>query len=305
MRSCVAPMKGYDPSLNMKKEQTAKMPWWGWLSLLGLKAPIAAVIWAVAFSRVFHLVQEIYWTYQFLLVAVWCVTMGSRLITVFYNDPEIVHDARLYFVKSNCVWLTFCVLVAVICGLWTIFFQVGVGMISYASLPLLMSIFYLMLRTTFRDKKGSLTWLTLSCLCGAAAFSFGVAVPAYFYGIPNAGLGFFFYTPIWYLTIYIFLILMYRHKWMMRGRESERDEQTGLGLWVGILLLLVFCLISAWHINRFAETWFFYALGFGCACLYILERFLSKKLSSAALCAFGWVVLCLPALFLWALLAKW
>lgn len=291
----------YDNQLTIMEDSVKRPPWWSWLSLLGLKAPVAAVAWAVAFSRVFDLVQEVYWTYQFLFVAVWCVTMSNRLLAVFSGDPRVDSEPRLFFAKSNCVWLSFLVAAAVICGLWIIFFQVGVGMVFYASLPLLASILYLLMRTVFKQKPGGSSLDSVECFCMAVAFAFGAAIPAYFYGMPNAGIAFFFYWPTWYLVAFVYLVLMYRRKWfgMNDADEDERKEQADVMYSFCILLLLAFCVFSAIQPSRVGETWFYYALGFGCAGLYLLERFGEKRFGSEALVALGWLVLCLPALFLW------
>lgn len=281
-----------------------KTPWWSWLALLGLKAPIAAVVWAYAYSRLFYLVRDAFWTYQFLFVAVWCVVMGSRLIAVVNRDRDIRHDPRLYFARSNFVWLSLLVLIAVICGLWIIFFQVGSGMISYATLPLAMSISYLLIRLrSGRDGSGQIR-IAIGSFCAAVAFAFGVSIPAYFYGIPGAGLGFFFYTPTWYLAVFTYLVMMSRRRWMLRGVDLEREEQSAVGLSFGMFALLIFCLFSAWQTSRFAETWFFYSLGFGCACLYLLERFFSRKLDAERLCPLAWLVMIMPAILLCILLSS-
>lgn len=281
-----------------------RLPWWGWLSLLGLKAPVAAVVWAVAFSRVFDLVQEVYWTYQFLFVAVWCVTMSSRLMVVFSGDERVNSDPRLFFARNNCVWLSFFVVAAVICGLWIIFFQVGVGMIFYASLPLVASLLYLLMRAVFKKHTGDGSLDSVECFCMSVAFSFGVAIPAYFYGMPNAGVAFFFYWPTWYLVAFVYLALMYRRRWrgLKDEAEEEKEEQADVMYSVCILLLLVCCVFSAIQPGRVGETWFYYALGFGCAGLYLLGRFAERKFGSDALVALGWIVLCLPALFLWVVI---
>ncbi len=293
-QECMMPFLGMDNDGAVK----ARTPWWMWLSFLGLKAPVAAMAWAYAYFRVFHLVRDIYWAYQFLFVAIWCVIMGSRLIVVFRDEKAALRDSRLFFARSNCVWLGHFVVVAVVCGLWIIQFQVGTGMLSIARLPLLLSLAYLIIRTTVQTRRPNSSWVAVGCFCAAAAFSFGVSIPAYFYGMPNDVLGFFFYTPTWFLTVFVYLAMMYRKRWLMPPGSRREDESGEIALSFGLLVLLGFCFVSGWQIGRMAERWFFFGLGMGAALLFIVERWLGGRVSRDALCTLGWASLVLPALFI-------
>lgn len=265
-----------------------------WPMLMGLGIPLAAVVWALAFARMFYMVKQVFWLYQYLFVAAWCVVMGARLLSVI-NDLE-TKDAAQIFVRKNWIWLSLIVIVAVLTGLWAILFKVGYGVITFFWLPFLASLVYLSYRVWHKRNRPRL----FRCLAGGFAFSFGSVIPAYFYGVPNGIYGYFFYTPLWYLTVYVCLVRLYAGKWKYDESEEEFFEDSkGVSLTGGVLLLLLGCLIVVWRQTVASEVWFYYALGVGAAVLYLFDRFWIGRVRQdyrwACVCA----ILVLPAVLIY------
>lgn len=81
---------GPDPDDSPDSMDRKRTPWWMWPNLVGLDAPLVAVIWLAAFTRAFE-APVVSTHYVVLFFAVWCLYTADRLIDVFRikaGDPS-------------------------------------------------------------------------------------------------------------------------------------------------------------------------------------------------------------------------
>lgn len=95
----------------MPSDGSRKSSWWQWPNLLGLDAPIIAVIWEMLFSRgiganippVFHLI---------LALGVWCIYLADRIADTLKFPTARSETARHRFTRSHLTALAVLTLVA-------------------------------------------------------------------------------------------------------------------------------------------------------------------------------------------------
>ena len=79
-----------DPDDSPDSAIRERTPWWMWPNLVGLDAPLVAVLWLAAFTRAFE-APVVSTHYVVLFFAVWCLYTADRLVDVFRikaGDPS-------------------------------------------------------------------------------------------------------------------------------------------------------------------------------------------------------------------------
>lgn len=268
------------------KHQT---PWWAIAQLWGLEAPIAALCWALAFSKILWITQVPLAVYFFLFVAVWVLSMLLRMARVFSKTTTAMNDWRAPFYRDHFIPLSCVTLAMMAAGVWIALFQVGVGLLGYCSLPFMFGCLYFL--------SGAFTHTlvkNIRPLFGALSFAFGCLVPPWFYTISRGWDEFLVYRPCYSLAILLYLYFQFRKYWMQR-RLEKRDASSDLALNILLLAYLIYTLVVASFV-RGQEQYFYYALAVGSGGLQLMDRFRSR-LSDEALHSLSWAGLALAAIF--------
>ncbi|MEG2328378.1 MAG: hypothetical protein RSB48_08820 [Akkermansia sp.] len=286
-----------------------KIPYWSWIKLLGLEAPVAAVIWALAFCAILDLNTTPFRIYQFLFVATWCITILRRLFLVIGDDPACTTQSELFFMRGNFFVFILLFAIASICGIWLILFQIGSGAISYAWIPTFFGLWYL---SKLRKTKGVAPTsgrVAFAFLFGAIAFSSGVVIPSFFYSYSYSSIlpfyavqtRFLFYPPVWYLIAFVYISLMSRYFWYQEHDGGDDKNHLGLLCSLGMLLLFIICITAnSWHLTV-NEYWYYKTLAVGAGGLYLLNHF-RGRIAYETRTSLMWLALILPALLLLLLL---
>lgn len=273
-----------------------KVPAYAWINLLGLEIPIAAVCWSILFCEIIDIHTVPSNINQFLFVAAWCATMGTRLFHIFKN-PKL-HDLspELQFAKSNWIILSFLTGMAVLCGLWMILFQLGIGIFSYALLPFSFCMLYF-----YRGKliRQGIT----GHIYGALAFASAAPIPAFFYSpanqivfppyIPNPQS--LFYPPFWALAGLTCLISLCRTSFFDEEAPTTNRIRTTIPILTGVLFFFIISEMMRLKTES-PEFWYFTAIGAGTALLYYIDQ-IKHRFSTEAFLVTSWVALIIPVPF--------
>ncbi len=270
-----------------------KPQWWEWFFLLGLDIPVAATLWALAFTEFLYVVISPSKLYQFLFVAVWCIVMGGRIIRVIARDPKVEQDEILSFTKRHCFILGFLVILASIAGSWLLLFRLGVVIFEYAITPGIATLLFLLLLPIAIKKPSSSKNMALIAL-SSFAFGLGAAIPGYLYGMTQGSIVYSVAQPVWYLIILLTLRGISWDVWFREETESDFENDPSSLVMLGcIAIFIVACLITAHHFGDYREeAWIYYAFSISAALLFALDR-LKKHLSLLALDGLSW--LCVSA----------
>ncbi|WP_038165051.1 hypothetical protein [Verrucomicrobium sp. BvORR106] len=106
-----------------------RIPWWLWLNVLSLDAPLVAVLWQAALARVCRLTlpDGCYWA---LGLAVWIIYMADRVLDSFSNEVQLASTVRHAFYRRHRVWFLVGVIPAATAALgWTALTEVPEGIL--------------------------------------------------------------------------------------------------------------------------------------------------------------------------------
>ncbi len=252
-------------------------PWWLTIQLWGLDAPVAALCWGLAFATLMDIPMITSGPLLLLAASVWLITIATRL------DRAVRRNQGWYmrFYRSNLVPMALLTVSVAAASLWMLFFHVGQILILYTYKPFLLLLL------------GSLPWLNhVEPLRGfflSVAFALACAAPAAFFSVLVSPSELWNFAPVWYLAILIFLYYLVRTSWHM---EEDAARKRGLIVSVGLVLLFLFCLLSAGSAPSIERS-LCLTIAIGAACLELLVR-LRPRLSQDALFSLGWLAMTLP-----------
>lgn len=298
MRWMTVPRLAVSPWVTMifpiMEQLMQRPPWWAWFSLMGLEIPCAAIAWSFAVSQSHLVVVSSPWLYQFLFVAVWCVSMMARMLKVLRRMPDVSSDECLQFAKKHCFVISLLIVLAAVAGLWIMFFQLGVVIFEFALLPCLCSFLFLCFSTTSYRGHGWSVGFVLGTCCAAIAFASGAGIPAYFYGSLNGSWGGLLSMSTWYLAALVMLSMFSRERWTEeeRGEDSPQRDMVAL-VWMGVLVMyVVFCLLAAAR-EYTGDSWIYYGLATAGAFMFVLDR-LKAAMPPLMLYSLSWIALIAP-----------
>jgi hypothetical protein len=131
-------------ALSHSSRSRTRTPWWLWLNLLSLDAPIVAVLWQAALGHCYR-VKLLPGTQAALFLAVWLIYMVDRVLDSFAPVPEGRMSARHAFYRRNRRLI--CILViptaTLLLLLLSLFAIPGAVMLRGASLGFLVALYLL------------------------------------------------------------------------------------------------------------------------------------------------------------------
>lgn len=121
-----------------------RAPWWLWLNILSLDAPIVAVLWQKALAHCYS-IKLLPGAQTSLFLAVWLIYMVDRILDSFAPIPDRFVSARHAFYRRNRTF--FCLVVipaaALLLGLLALFALPGAVMLRGAALAFLVALYLL------------------------------------------------------------------------------------------------------------------------------------------------------------------
>ncbi len=251
-------------------------PWWLTIQLWGLDAPVAAFCWGLAYAHLMD-IPMITGAPLLLLAAVWLVTIATRL----YRAVTRRRGWYTLFYRSNLVPMAALMLAVAAATLWMLFFYVGQILLLYTYKPLMLTVLGLL---PYFSHAKALRGFFLSL-----AFALSCAAPAAFFSVLITPSDLWGFAPTWYLAILMFCYYLVRASWQM---EEDTARRRGLVVSVGLMLLFLFCLLSAGSAPSFERS-LCLTIAIAVACLEMLVR-LRPRLSQDALFSLGWLTMALP-----------
>lgn len=277
-------------------EQTEeRLPAYAWINLLGLEIPIAAVLWSMLFCQLADINTVPLHLFECLFAAAWVAVMGTRIIHVLNNPGEKNPEPELQFVKSNWIILSLLTIIALFCGAWMLFFELGIGLISYVITPFIFCVLYL--------EKGKLCGQEISKhIFGALAFASAIPVPAFFYSL-SSSLSLPFYLPNPQAFLHPSLLCLAGFVCLISLCEASvcREEgdpahsvriRAAIPLLTGILIFWIIYQMTELTTST-PEFWLFASIGAGTALIFYLYQ-INRRFSCEAFHAFSRLVLIIP-----------
>ncbi len=249
------------------------------MQLWGLDAPLAALCWGLVYAHLLDIPMITSAPLLLLVASVWLFTIASRLFRA------VVQRRSWYvlFYRSHLAPMSMLILCVSAATLWMLFYYVGQILLDYAVIPFVVLVLgYMPLIRRVGGLRG---------LFQSAAFALACSVPAAFYSVLVTPVQVITFTPTWYLAILMFLYYLLRSSWLM---DESAARKRGMVVSLGLVLLFVFCLMSAWAAPAFEHS-FFLTIAIAVACLELLVR-LRTNLSQDALFSLGWLAMALPPL---------
>src|SRR3954470_10299451 len=103
------PMSAAAPS-----SSTSRIPWWLWLNVLSLDAPLVAVLWQAALAKVHHL-AVMPGLHISLFLAVWLIYLVDRVLDGFsMRHSSLVSIRHAFYQRNRWLYVLFVIPVATV-----------------------------------------------------------------------------------------------------------------------------------------------------------------------------------------------
>lgn len=248
----------------MEKE---RRPWWLYLNLLGLDAPLIAVIWLFLFAQTWRVDYHPWEAYAALGLAVWTIRIAMKLIQgTIAADESSMAMAHRKTLKAMAILTGVTALVLTVMNFpLSVYFYLLVGgvlMIMHFAL------------TLFSGKEGKEIGYVRHAM-GGAAFAFGTALTAHVY-LPSLGIReMIFSREFICFGVLCFLCSSATELWERSGKpvaDGEAGSMDEIALSLPLTLLGATALVFAVQNDSMTTRPFYYAILTGAALLQVLNR---------------------------------
>lgn len=257
-------------------EGMKKAPIWMLPQLWALDVPVAALSWGLAYAALMQIPMMTVGPLLLLTASTWIYAMIYRTARALCG----VKDEYSWYYLSHVGVIAPIVLCAVLATVWTLLYDVGEHLLSYATLPVIVM---LMAEMPLLRRLGEYRHLLRGI-----ALAFGCSIPAFYYSI-GSPLSVVFCGPSFYLGILFYLFFHERNRWATG--KTEGAGATVLTT-IGMCLLMVAVLASSLSGSFFQQA-LSITVAIAAGCLQALCR-LRFCLSDKVIYALSWPVMVLP-----------
>lgn len=246
--------------------ENARKPWWQYIYLLGLDAPLIAVLWLFLFAKTWRVNYHPWEAYVALGLMVWTVRIGSKLLEGAMSGDvsafQVVHRKGLKIVA----------LIAGISALVLTVLNFPLAGYNYLLVGGILVVAYFALALFNPPEEGDFPYAKHAV--GGIAFAFGTALMAHVY-LPSLQIKELIYSREFICFSVLCLIassavdLWSRHS---KGGEAETRLQDEVALSLPLTLLGAASLVFAVQNDSMIARPFFYGILTGAALLQILNR---------------------------------
>ncbi len=247
--------------------ERVRRPWWLYLNLLGLDAPLIAVIWVFLFARTWRVDYHPWQAYAALGFAVWMIRIAMKLLQGSMSSDET--SFVMVYRKPLKV-------AAVISGVFSITLTVlyfPLSVYSYLLVGAVFLIAYFAL-TLFSPQEGNEIGYARHAM-GGVAFAYGTALTAHVY-LPGLGLKeLIFSRELICFGVLCLLASSALELWQRSGKpaaDGEVGSMDEIALSLPLTLLGAAALVFAVQDDLMVARPFFYAILSGAALLQVLNR---------------------------------
>ncbi len=248
----------------MEKE---RKPWWLYLNLLGLDAPLIAVIWLFLFAQTWRVDYHPWQAYVALGFAVWAIRIAMKLLKGSMSSDETS------FVMAHKKPLK---VAAVITGVFAITLTVMNFPLSVYTYLLVGAVFVAghFALTLFSSREGNEIGYAQHAM-GGVAFAFGTALTAHVY-LPGLGLRELMLSREFICFAVLCLLASSAMELWERSGKPAADGELGsmdeIALSLPLTLLAAAALVFAVQDDLMTARPFYYGILTGAALLQVLNR---------------------------------
>jgi hypothetical protein len=241
-----------------------RKPWWRYVYLLGLDAPLIAVLWLFLFAKTWRVNYHPWEAYIALGLMVWAIRIAAELLrSAMIADPEDpLREMRSWLRPSAVISGVISLVLIVLHFPMSIYIRllvVGVLVISYFSLAYFSS-----------APEGEISYP--KHLLAGVAYAFGISIMAHVY-LPNMTIKELLYSRefICFALLCTIASAAVEH-WMLakKNKESRYPDEWQISL--PLTLLGAFALVFAVQSESQTMRPFFYCILTGAALLQVLNR---------------------------------
>jgi hypothetical protein len=243
-----------------------RKPWWLYLNLLGLDAPLVAVMWLFLFARTWRVDYHPWQAYVALGLAVWTIRVASKLLAgSMYGDESSF--VMIHQVSLRRLAITTGVLATVLTVL-----RFPISVYNYLLVGGLLVLGYFALHLFSTQDEGEVPYARHAI--GGTAFAFGTALAAHVY-LPSLGIQQLLFSRE-FICFAVLCMLAYSATDMWEHSEKtdngEMFSADELALSLPLTLLGAAALVFAVQNDSMTVRPFFYGILTGAALLQVLNR---------------------------------
>ncbi len=157
-----------------------RKPWWLYLNLLSLDAPLVALIWLHIFASTWRLGYHPAESYIALGIAVWAIYVGDRLLDIsLYGDSKERLEPRHHFHQKHRKWLRLLVGALVLFAIFLVLTKMPIAIYTYLLLGGVLVAGFFGLSMLSSQEGDDIPYL--KNIIAGLAFAYGVAMTAHVY----------------------------------------------------------------------------------------------------------------------------
>lgn len=240
--------------------------WWHFPNLLGLDAPLIAVMWLFLFARTWRILYHPWEAYLALALGAWTIRIAVLLLeSAMSNDGS-------RFSPQQGIWLKRCAFVTGLSAVLLIVLNFPLSVYNFLLVGGLMVAGYFAVSLFSGQEEGELSYSKHAL--GGVAFAFGIALTAQVY-LPNTGLRNLFLSKEFIcFSVLCFLASSAVDIWGRAASSEDREISTlhEISLSLPLTLLGATSLVYAVQDQAMLSRPFYYAVLTGAALLQVLNR---------------------------------
>lgn len=243
-----------------------RKPWWLYLNLLGLDAPLIAVMWLFLFARTWRVNYHPWEAYVALGLAVWTISIAAKLLA------GAMHSDVSSFAMIHRVSLRRLAICTGVSALVLTVLKFPLSVYNYLLVGALLVLGYFALWLFSTQEEGEVPYARHAL--GGAAFAFGTALAAHVY-LPNLGIQQLVFSREFISFAVLCLLASSATDMWEHSKKADNDDMFSvdeLVLSLPLTLLGAAALVFAVQNDSMTVRPFFYAILTGAALLQVLNR---------------------------------
>ncbi len=247
-----------------------KKPWWLYLNLLGLDAPLIAVMWLFLFARTWRVNYHPWEAYAALGLVVWTIRIAAKLLAAAMQSDESS------FATLHRLTLRKVAILAGVCALILTVLNFPLSVYNYLLVGAIFVLGYFAISFFAAQEDNEISYARHAL--GGVAFAYGTALAAHSY-LPGQGIQeLLFSREFICFSVLCLLASSATELWGRAARtgSSEPNSADELALSLPLTLLGAASLVFAVQDESMMVRPFFYGILTGAALLQVLNRTRSR-----------------------------
>lgn len=247
-----------------------KKPWWLYLNLLGLDAPLIAVVWLFLFARTWRVNYHPWEAYVALGLAVWTIRIAAKLLSAAMQSDESC------FVMLHRIPLRKIAILAGFAAIIMTILNFPLSVYNYLLVGAIFVLAYFAVSFFLSHDENDISYARHAL--GGVAFAYGTGLSAHAY-LPGLGMQELLLSREFIcFSVLCLLASSATELWERAGRtgDAEPNSADELALSLPLTLLGAAALVFAVQNESMMVRPFFYGILTGAALLQVLNRMRSR-----------------------------